>query len=134
MRPPRYFRAVYKCADALILIDTYAAAAGFTTSGDDNDAAATQSTFTALRHVHKHTGAAIVVVDHYGKIIEAGTRGSSNKEANADAVLATLADKGPSGEVTSTARGPQAAGRAVRLRVPSHPQSSIWAWMRTATR
>ena len=97
-----YFKQVYGVPTVLILIDTYAVAAGFTLSGDDSDTAATQKAFTALRYVHKHTGAAVVVVDHFGKVMEAGTRGSSNKEGNADAVLATLADKELSGTVSNT--------------------------------
>jgi hypothetical protein len=32
----------------------------------------------------------VVVVDHFGKMMESGTRGSSNKEGNADAISATL--------------------------------------------
>jgi len=97
-----YFQRAYGVPTVLVLVDTYAVAAGFTTSGDDNDTAATQSAFNALRFVHKHTGAAVVVVDHFGKMAEAGTRGSSNKEGNADAVLATLADKDLNGAVTNT--------------------------------
>jgi AAA domain/Bifunctional DNA primase/polymerase, N-terminal len=97
-----YFKRVYGVPTVLILIDTYAVAAGFILSGDDSDTAATQKAFTALRYVHKHTGAAVVVVDHFGKVMEAGTRGSSNKEGNADAVLATLADKELSGTIANT--------------------------------
>jgi AAA domain len=97
-----YFKRVYEKPTVLILIDTYSVAAGFTASGDDSDTAATQKTFNALRFVHKHTGAAVVVVDHFGKMVESGTRGSSNKEGNADAVLATLADKELNGTISNT--------------------------------
>jgi hypothetical protein len=97
-----YLRRVYGVPTVLILIDTYAAAAGFSLSGDDNDKAATQKAFNALRFVHKHTGAAVVVVDHFGKTIEAGTSGSSGKEGNADAVLAALADKELTGVISNT--------------------------------
>jgi AAA domain len=97
-----YFKRVYGVPTVLILIDTYSVAAGFTASGDDSDTAATQKTFNALRFVHKHTGAAVVVVDHFGKMMESGTRGSSNKESNADAVLATLADKELNGTISNT--------------------------------
>ena len=98
----RYFKQVYGVPTVLILIDTYSVAAGFTLSGDDSDVSATQKTFNALRYVHKHTGAAVVVVDHFGKMMESGTRGSSNKEGNADAVLATLADKELNGTISNT--------------------------------
>jgi AAA domain len=97
-----YFKRVYGVPTVLILIDTYSVAAGFTASGDDSDTAATQKTFNALRFVHKHTGAAVAVVDHFGKMMESGTRGSSNKESNADAVLATLADKELNGTISNT--------------------------------
>ena len=97
-----YFKRVYGVPTVLVLIDTYSVAAGFTASGDDSDTAATQKTFNALRFVHKHTGAAVVVVDHFGKMMESGTRGSSNKEGNADAVLATLADKELNGTISNT--------------------------------
>jgi hypothetical protein len=98
----RYFKRVYGVPTVLILIDTYSVAAGFTLSGDDSDVSATQKTFNALRYVHKHTGAAVVVVDHFGKMMDSGTRGSSNKEGNADAVLATLADKELNGTISNT--------------------------------
>jgi AAA domain len=98
----RYFKRAYGVPTVLILIDTYSVAAGFTLSGDDSDVSATQKTFNALRYVHKHTGAAVVVVDHFGKMMESGTRGSSNKEGNADAVLATLADKEINGTISNT--------------------------------
>ena len=98
----RYFQRVYGVATVLVLIDTYSVAAGFTLSGDDSDVSATQKTFNALRYVHKHTGAAVVVVDHFGKMMDSGTRGSSNKEGNADAVLATLADKELNGTISNT--------------------------------
>ena len=97
-----YFKRVYGVPTVLVLIDTYSVAAGFAASGDDSDVSATQKTFNALRYVHKHTGAAVVVVDHFGKMMESGTRGSSNKEGNADAVLATLADKELNGTISNT--------------------------------
>jgi hypothetical protein len=97
-----YFERVFCVPTSLILIDTYSVAAGFAMSGDDNDTAATQKAFSALRYVHKHTGAAVLVVDHFGKMMESGTRGSSSKEGNADAVLAMLADKDLNGTVSNT--------------------------------
>jgi AAA domain/Bifunctional DNA primase/polymerase, N-terminal len=77
--------------------DTYSAAAGHTGSGDDNDRAATQKVFNALRRISHETGILVAVVDHYGKVIEAGTTGSSGKEGNADTVLANLGDREVSG-------------------------------------
>ena len=40
-----------------------------------------------------HTGAFVLGVDHFGKAVETGTRGSSAKEAAADTVLAMLATR-----------------------------------------
>ena len=41
-------------------------------------------------------------VDHFGKNLEAGTRGASSKEASGDLVLACLGDKELSGNVINT--------------------------------
>jgi AAA domain len=97
-----HFEHAYGLPITLIWIDTYMTAAGLNTSGDDNDAAATQKAFTELRFVATHTGAFVAVVDHYGKILEAGTRGSSGKEGNADTVLATLAERELTGAISNT--------------------------------
>jgi len=44
----------------------------------------------------------VLGVDHYGKDVAAGARGSSAKEASADLVLACLGDREQSGSVTNT--------------------------------
>ena len=85
----------------LIWIDTLVTAASFA-SGEDNDAAATQKAMTALRITSERTGALVSVVDHFGKNVETGTRGSSAKEGAADTVLAVLADRELSGGVRNT--------------------------------
>lgn len=97
-----HFEHAYGVPITLIWIDTYVTAAGLSSSGDDNDVAATQKAFTELRFVAASTGAFVAVVDHYGKILEAGTRGSSGKEGNADTVLATLAERELTGAVANT--------------------------------
>jgi hypothetical protein len=86
---------------SLIWIDTLVTAASFA-SGEDNDAAATQKAMTALRITSDRTGALVGVVDHFGKNVETGTRGSSAKEGAADTVLAVLADRELSGGVRNT--------------------------------
>jgi hypothetical protein len=86
---------------SLIWVDTLVTAASFA-SGEDNDAAATQKAMTALRITSERTGALVGVVDHFGKNVETGTRGSSAKEGAADAVLAVLADRELSGGVRNT--------------------------------
>jgi hypothetical protein len=47
-------------------------------------------------------GALVVGTDHFGKVLETGTRGSSAKEGAADAVIALLADRELSGGVKNT--------------------------------
>jgi hypothetical protein len=86
---------------SVIWIDTVISAAGFA-SGEDNDAAAAQKVMTALRTASQRTGALVVGIDHFGKVLETGTRGSSAKEGAADAVLAVLADRELSGGVKNT--------------------------------
>jgi hypothetical protein len=86
----------------LIVIDTIIAGAGYTRDGQDNDAAAGQAIMNTLKTVAKQTGAFVFGVDHFGKAIETGTRGTSAKEGSADVVIAMLGDKSVSGEVTNT--------------------------------
>jgi hypothetical protein len=69
---------------ALILVDTMSAAAGFK---DENSAAEVQPVMDVLHELARMTGTLVLVVDHYGKAIKAGTRGSNAKESSADAVL-----------------------------------------------
>src|SRR5262249_57710576 len=49
-----------------------------------------------------HAGALVLGLDHFGKAVETGTRGSSAKEGHADVVLAILADRELAGTVTNT--------------------------------
>lgn len=91
----------------LIIVDTMAAAAGFT---DENDAAQGQRAMNALAELSRRTGAFALVVDHFGKLTETGTRGSSAKEGAADVVLALLADR----EINGTTTNHRMAVRKVR--------------------
>ena len=87
------------CADkfdvppVLVFVDTVVTAAGYSKSGDDNDAAIAQRIMSVLSGLSQQTGALVVGIDHFGKVTETGTRGSSAKEGHADAVLALLADR-----------------------------------------
>jgi hypothetical protein len=83
----------------LIIIDTLSAAHNFK---DANDAAEAQRIMNYLDAISKATGAFVLAVDHYGKDLEAGTRGSSAKEASADAVLAVLGERSQAGVVSKT--------------------------------
>jgi AAA domain len=67
----------------LIWIDTVITAAGHD-DGGDNDTAASQKVMSVLRILSKHTGALVVGIDHFGKVVETGTRGSSAKEGAAE--------------------------------------------------
>jgi KaiC/GvpD/RAD55 family RecA-like ATPase len=83
----------------LIIIDTLSASADF---ADANDAAEGQRIMNRLNTVSRRTGAFVMAVDHFGKATEAGTRGTSAKEAAADVVLALLADRDVSGTISKT--------------------------------
>jgi hypothetical protein len=78
------------------------AAAGYAKDGQENDAAAGQAVMNTLRQVAREAGCFVMGVDHFGKAVETGTRGSSAKEGAADVVLALLGDKSTNGEVKNT--------------------------------
>ena len=83
---------------ALIVIDTLSAAGSFK---DANDAAEGQRIMNRLGELSRQTGAFVLAVDHFGKAVETGTRGSSAKEAAADVVLALLADREINGTISN---------------------------------
>jgi hypothetical protein len=85
----------------LIYIDTMIAAAGYTNPGDDNDTAVSQKVMSVLSGLSRRTGALVLGVDHFGKVVEVGTRGSSNKEGHADVVLALIGDRQLNGTVSN---------------------------------
>jgi AAA domain len=86
----------------LIVIDTIAACAGYARSGDENDPAVGQAVMNVLKAVAQALDCFVLGVDHFGKNLEAGTRGASSKEASCDLVLASLGDKELSGNVINT--------------------------------
>jgi AAA domain-containing protein len=86
----------------LIIIDTVIAGSGYYRDGQENDAAAGQVVMNTMKAVAKRTGTFVFGIDHFGKAIETGTRGTSAKEGSADVVIAMLGDKSVSGEVTNT--------------------------------
>ncbi|HZC56023.1 MAG TPA: AAA family ATPase [Xanthobacteraceae bacterium] len=86
----------------LIEIDTLIAGSGYSKDGQENDAAAGQAIMNTLKAVAKRMRCFVLGVDHFGKTVETGTRGTSAKEASADVVIAMLGDKSVSGEVTNT--------------------------------
>jgi hypothetical protein len=86
----------------LVFIDTIVTAAAYARSGDESDAAIGQRVMSVLSSLSRKVGALVVGVDHFGKAVETGTRGSSAKEGHADVVLALLADRELTGAVTNT--------------------------------
>ena len=88
----------FKLPLSLVIIDTLNAAANFK---DGNDAAEGQFIMNRLEVLSRRTGAFVLAVDHFGKAVETGTRGTSAKEAASDAVLAFLADRDTAGNVKS---------------------------------
>ena len=86
----------------LVIIDTIAACAGYARAGDENDPAAGQAVMNVLKAVAQALNCFVLGVDHFGKNLEAGTRGASSKEAAGDLVLACLGDKELSGNVINT--------------------------------
>jgi hypothetical protein len=84
---------------ALIVIDTLSASANF---ADANDAAEGQRIMNRLNELSRRTGAFCLAVDHFGKVAETGTRGTSAKEAAADVVLAVLAERDIAGTISNT--------------------------------
>jgi hypothetical protein len=94
----------------LIIIDTVAAGAGYSKAGEENDAAIAQRIMDTLAEISKRTGAFVLAVDHFGKAVETGTRGSSAKESFADIVLALLGEK----ELAGAVKNPRMAARKRR--------------------
>jgi AAA domain len=86
----------------LIVVDTVAACAGYARAGDESDPAAAQAVMNVLKALAQTLGCFVLGVDHFGKNVEAGTRGASSKESASDLVLACLGDKSLSGSVSNT--------------------------------
>jgi hypothetical protein len=86
----------------LIIIDTIAAAAAF---DREDDAAQAQAVMGALGLLSAESGAFVLGVDHFGKDIETGTRGSSAKEAYAETVLALVGKREVTGKITDLRMG-----------------------------
>jgi hypothetical protein len=82
----------------LAVIDTMSAAAGFK---DESSSAEVQAVMNVLAALANKLKCLVVGIDHFGKMIEVGTRGSSAKEASADVVLALLGDRDQSGTIAN---------------------------------
>jgi hypothetical protein len=95
-------RRDHKLPLVLIVIDTVISAAAFAKTGDENDSTVGAQLMAALSMISQATGTFVLGIDHFGKVAETGTRGTSAKEDAADVVLALLATKSISGEVTNS--------------------------------
>jgi len=65
-------------------------------------ATSSQAVMNVLKAVAQELKCFVLGIDHFGKSLEAGTRGASSKESSGDVVLACLGDKQLSGSVTNT--------------------------------
>src|SRR5262249_33801181 len=83
---------------ALIIVDTMSAAAGFK---DENSSPEGQLAMNILNELSKRTGAFAIACDHFGKMVETGTRGTSAKEASADVVIACLGERTQAGSLAN---------------------------------
>jgi hypothetical protein len=96
------FKRSFNLPLALMFVDTIIAAACYAKAGDDNDAALSQKLMSVLSSLSQHNGALVLGIDHFGKVVESGTRGSSSKEGHSDVVLALLGDRQLSGAISNT--------------------------------
>jgi hypothetical protein len=55
-----------------------------------------------LRKIARHFDCVVVAIDHYGKDIGSGTRGTTSKESAADFVLAFVGDRQTSGKIVNS--------------------------------
>jgi uncharacterized membrane protein len=75
---------------AAIIVDTLNSAAHFE---DQNSGSEAVKVMNLLREISDKTGALVVAIDHFGKMVETGVKGSSDKSNSADAILAVLSDQ-----------------------------------------
>ena len=98
----KYFQRTFGRPTVLVWFDTLITAAQYATAGGDNDTAQAQLVMNTLRAISQRTGTFCIGVDHFGKVIETGTRGSSAKEGAADTVIVLLGDRELSGGIKNT--------------------------------
>jgi hypothetical protein len=85
----------------MVVIDTLVVAAGYDRAGEDNDTAVQSAINNVLSSLAIATGTFVLGIDHFGKDVTVGTRGSSVKEGNADIILSTLGEKTVTGSVVN---------------------------------
>jgi hypothetical protein len=113
----------------LVFIDTVAASAGYAMQGAESDSAVGQQVMRVMRQAAEATDSFWCGIDHFGKNVDHGTRGSSSKEAAADLVLACLGQRELSGRllnlrlaVRKCRGGPSGQEFPFSMREVTHPQ------------
>jgi hypothetical protein len=111
----------------LVFIDTVAASAGYAMQGAESDSAVGQQVMRLLRRAAEATNSFWCGIDHFGKNVDHGTRGSSSKEAAADLALACLGELSgrvlnPRLAVRKCRGGPSGQEFPFRMREVTHPQ------------
>jgi hypothetical protein len=101
-RIARRLKAEFDLPLTLIVIDTVVAAAGYTKEGADNDTATGQMLMRTVGTLAHNARCFVFGVDHFGKDVNVGTRGTSAKEGAVEVVLAMLGEKTITGEITNT--------------------------------
>src|SRR5262249_11718408 len=69
--------------------------------GAENDSAVVAAVMRVLSDVAQRLSCFVLCIDHYGKNLDAGVKGSVNKEAPCDLVLACLGERERNGFVTN---------------------------------
>jgi hypothetical protein len=95
-------QARFKMPIGLVMIDVLTNAAGYAKAGDENDPAIGAKIMGALHRAAETCRCFVLALDHFGKTVEAGTRGTSAKEGAADLILACLGEREVSGTVVNT--------------------------------
>jgi hypothetical protein len=75
-----YFQKQFGLPLGLIIIDTMAVAAGYSEMGAENDSATVTAVMRVLKDTAERLACFVLGVDHYGKNIDAGLKGSVAKE------------------------------------------------------
>lgn len=86
----------FGCDLGIIVFDTLSASAGFK---DENAAGEVQKIMNILSTLAVEAKSLVISIDHYGKDIEVGVRGSSAKSGAADSILAVLGEREATGAI-----------------------------------
>jgi len=124
-----FFQAEFGLPLGLVIIDTMAVAAGYHEQGAENDSAVVTAVMRVLKDTAERLSCFVLGVDHYGKNIDAGLKGSVAKETQGDLILACLGEREHSGRVVNTRlairkcrSGPQGQEFPFTTRVVKHPE------------